>query len=240
MPRQGIKPVKSNATGAHGDPCPDNIINSALANARMPLIHTGRPTLDDTTHHRRWGTIGRALHPDINRDRATWIGQGSVIIRVGGWFNNLNSQKLRRVAGPYILYPVPNGRDDHCPGLRPGDPPCSHPCPHTLFQPVPPQPAPLPGIYLNTVTGAKGVYLTAGDTSAKPSPSIRCTTWPWDQNCPTPTNHGTRWRDAAHATRGPRTRMPRARTRHCYTSPRNTRPNSRPPWREKSTLSWKA
>ena len=74
------------------------------------------------------------------------------------------------MAGPYILYPVPRGMDDHCPGLRPGDPPCGHPCPHALFQPLPPQPAPLPGIYLNTVTGAKGVYLTAGDTTGQALP----------------------------------------------------------------------
>ena len=138
--------------------------NSALANARMPLIDTGCPTPDDTTHRRTWGTIRRALHHDIDRHPATWIDQGSVIIRVGGWLNTLNPQKLCRVAGPYILYPVPHGMDDHCPGLRPGDPPCGNPCPHALFQPLHPQPAPLPGVYLNTVKGAKGVYITTGDT----------------------------------------------------------------------------
>ena len=57
-----------------------------------------------------------------------------------------------------------------CPGLRPGDPPCGHPCPHALFQPLPQQPAPLPGIYLNTITGAKGVYLTTGDTTGQAVP----------------------------------------------------------------------
>ena len=67
-------------------------------------------------------------------------------------------------AGPYILYPVPRRMDGPCLGLRPGDPPCRQPCRHALFQPLPPQPAPLLGIYLNTVPGAKGVYLTAGDT----------------------------------------------------------------------------
>ena len=56
---------------------------------------------------------------------------------LGGWLNNLNPQKLRRVAGPYILYPVPHGMDDHCRGLRSGDLPCGHPCPHALFQPHP-------------------------------------------------------------------------------------------------------
>ena len=55
-------------------------------------------------------------------------------------------------------------------GSGPGIPPCGHPCPHALFQPLPPQPAPLPGIYLNTVTGAKGVYLTTGDTTGQAIP----------------------------------------------------------------------
>ena len=69
-----------------------------------------------------------------------------------------------------LLYPVPHRMDDHCPGLRPGVPPCGHPCPNALFQPLPPQPAPLPGVYLNTVTGAKGVYLTTGDTTGQAVP----------------------------------------------------------------------
>ena len=51
--------------------------------------------------------------------------------------------------------------DDHRPGLRPRDSPRGHGCPHALFQPLPPQPAPLPGIYLNAVAG---VFLTPGDT----------------------------------------------------------------------------
>ena len=170
VPRQGIKPTGGGATGTHGAPPPPHIINSALASASMPLIHTGCPTPDDAAHRRTWGTIRRALHDDINRDQATWIDQGSITIRVGGWLNNLNPKKLRRVAGPYILYPVLHGMDDHCPGLRPGDPPCGHPCPHALFQPLPPQPAPLPGNYLNTVTGAKGVYLTTGDTTGQAIP----------------------------------------------------------------------
>ena len=89
---------------------------------------------------------------------------------MAGSLNTLNPQKLRRVAGPYILYPVSHGMHDHCPGLQPGDPPCGHPCPHTLFQPLPPQPAPLPGIYLNTVTGAEGVYLTTEDTTGQAVP----------------------------------------------------------------------
>ena len=134
VPRQGIKPVGSNATRGHGNP-PPNIINSALANARMPVIHTRCPTPDDTTHRRTWGTIRRALHHDIDRDQAIWIDQGSVSIMAGGWLNNLNPQKLSRVAGPYILYPVPHSMDDYCPGLRPGDPPCGHPCFHALFWP---------------------------------------------------------------------------------------------------------
>ena len=82
----------------------------------------------------------------------------------------MNAKKLRRVAGPYILYPVPHGMHGPCPGLRTGDPPCGHPCPHALFQPLHPQPAPLPGIYLNTIPGAKGVHLTAGDTLSQAIP----------------------------------------------------------------------
>ena len=121
----------------------------------MPLVDTGCPAPDDTTHRRTWGTSRRTLHPDVDRDQATWIDQGSVTIRIAGSLNTLNPKKLRRVAGPYILYPVPHGVDGPCPGLRPGDPPCGHPGPHALFQPLPPQPAPLPGIYPNTVTGAK-------------------------------------------------------------------------------------
>ena len=74
------------------------------------------------------------------------------------------------MTGPYILYPVPDGMDDHCPGLGRGDPPCGHPCFHAPFQPLPPQPAPHPGIYLNAATGAKGVYLTTGDTRGQAVP----------------------------------------------------------------------
>ena len=111
-----------------------------------------------------WGTITRALHDDIDRDQAPWLNQASITIRAGEWLNSFNPKKLRRVARPYVLYPVSQGMDGSCPGLPPGDPPCRHPCPHALFQPLPPQLAPLPSIYLNTVPGAKGVYLTAGDT----------------------------------------------------------------------------
>ena len=50
-----------------------------------------------------------------------------------------------------------------------GTPPVGTPA-HTLFQPLPPQPAPLPGIYLNTVPGNKGVYLTTGDTLGQAIP----------------------------------------------------------------------
>ena len=69
----------------------------------MLLIHTGCPDPDDTTHRRTWGTIRRVLHHDIERDQATWLDQGSVTIRAGGWLNNLNPKKLRRVAGPQIF-----------------------------------------------------------------------------------------------------------------------------------------
>ena len=129
VPRQSIKPAGNTATGTNDNPPPLNIINSALANGRMPLIDTGCPAPDDTTHRRTWGTIRRTLHQDIDRSQATWIDQGSVTIRVGGWLNTLNPKKLRRVTRPYILYPVPHGMDGPCPGLRPGDPPAATPAP---------------------------------------------------------------------------------------------------------------
>ena len=44
VPRQSIKPAGSTATGTDHNPFPPNIINSALANARMRLIDTGCPT----------------------------------------------------------------------------------------------------------------------------------------------------------------------------------------------------
>ena len=55
-------------------------------------------------------------------------------------------------------------------GSGPGTPPCGHPCPHALFQPLPPQPAPLTGVYLNTGPGAIGVYITTGDTTGQAIP----------------------------------------------------------------------
>ena len=169
-PWEASEPSRRKAPGEQRHQSPPNIINSTLANAKMPLIDTGCPTADDATHCRTWGTIRRALHHDIDCDQATWIDQGSVSIRVGGWLNTPKPQQLHRVAGPYILYPVAHGMDDHCRGLCPGHPPCGHPCPHALCQPLEPQPAPLPGIYLNTVTGAKGVYLTTGDTTGQAVP----------------------------------------------------------------------
>ena len=120
------------------------IIYSALANARMPLIHTTCPTPDDTTNRRTWGTIRGALHHDTDRDPTTWLHQGCIAIRAGGWLNSLTARKLCRVAGTYIMYPVPDGMDRHCQGLRTGDPRCGHQCSNVLLQPLPPQPAPLP------------------------------------------------------------------------------------------------
>ena len=162
VPRQDG--AKSTETTAPGGTTSTNLINPARTNGRMPLIHTGCLTPDDSTYCRTWGTIRQALHHDIDRDQDTWLDQGSFTIRAGGWLNSLNPKKLCRVAGPYIMCPVPRGIDGPCPGLRTGDPPCGHPCPRALFQPLPPQPAPLPDIYLNTVPGAEEVYLTTGAT----------------------------------------------------------------------------
>ena len=108
VPRQGIKPVGSSATAAHANPSAPNIINSALVNATMPLIDTRCPTPDDTTHSRTWGTIRRALHHDIDRDQATWIEQGSVTIRLGGWLNALNPRKTAQ--GGRALHTIPRAR----------------------------------------------------------------------------------------------------------------------------------
>ena len=165
VPQQGgTKPAESTAQG--DGTAPANIVNLALQKVRMPLIDAGHCVSDGATHRRTWGTIHRALHHNIDRDQPTWLDQGSVTIGVGGWLNSLNPKKLRRVVGLYILYPVPHGMNGHCPGLLTGDPPCGHPCPHALFQPLPLQPAALPGIHLNTVPGTKGVHLTAGYKSA--------------------------------------------------------------------------
>ena len=71
VPRQSIKPAGNTATGTHDNPPPLNIINSALAYARMPLIDTGCRAPDDTTHRRTSGTIRRTLHNDIDGDQAT-------------------------------------------------------------------------------------------------------------------------------------------------------------------------
>ena len=135
------------------EPCPPNTVSSSLANARMPPINTGHPAPDNTTHSRTWGTIRTALHQDIDGDPATWLYQGSITLRAGGWPDSLILKNLRRALGPSILYPVPHGMDGPCKRLRTGDPPCGHPCTHSLFKPLPPQPAPLQRIYLNTIPG---------------------------------------------------------------------------------------
>ena len=136
----------------------------------MPLIDRRHPIPDNATNRRTWGTIGRTLHHDIDRDQATWLDQGSVNIRAGGWLNSLTPKKLPTVLGPYIVYPVPHGMDGPCPGLRTGDPPCGYPCPHALLQPLPLQPAPLPGMYRNTIPRTRGVHLTAGATLGQAIP----------------------------------------------------------------------
>ena len=166
----------------------------------MPLIDTGHPIPDDATHCRIWGTIRRALHHDIDRDQATWLDQRSVSIGAGAWLKGLNPKKLRRVAEPYILYPVSHGMDGPCPGLQTEDPPCGHPCPHALFQPLPPQPALLLGIYLNTTPGTTGVHLTERETLGQAIPLHQVQNmamWPrlLDTNKPRPALAGRRARE---------------------------------------------
>ena len=183
---QGTKPVGSNATGATAfspatsltppsqrQGCPSSIRGppSRMTPPTAGLRAPSKGPCTKTSTETKLPVLTRAPSPS---------GQA-------GSLNNLNPKKLRRVAGPYILYPVPHGMDDHCPGLQPRDPPRGHPCPHALFQSLPPKPAPLPGIYLNAVAGAKGVYLRRETPQSKPSTSAKCTTGPWDHNCPTPT-----------------------------------------------------
>ena len=56
VPRQGGAKTTGNTTQSCGT-TPATMVNLALANARMPLIHTGHPTPDDTTQSRTWDTI---------------------------------------------------------------------------------------------------------------------------------------------------------------------------------------
>ena len=135
--------------------CPSSI-QSAPARMTPPTAGCGAPSEGPCT------TASTETKPSGSTRALSPSGQG--------WLNHLNPQKLRRVAGPYILYPVLHGMDDHCPRLWPGDPCCGHPCPHALFQPLPPQAATLPGRYLNAVAGPKGVYLTAGETAGQAIP----------------------------------------------------------------------
>ena len=148
VPRQSIRPAGNTATGIHGNPSPLNIKDSALANARMPLIDTGCPAPDDTTHRQTWGTIRRALHHNINRDQATWIDQGSVTIKVGGWLNTLNPKKITQGGGalhtisrtPGHGWPLPRAAA-RGPPLRPPLP--ARPVP-TIAPPTRPTPRCLP------------------------------------------------------------------------------------------------
>ena len=56
VPRQGgTKPARN--TAQRDGTVPANIVKSAFANARMPLIDMGNPIQDDATHRRTWGSI---------------------------------------------------------------------------------------------------------------------------------------------------------------------------------------
>ena len=102
-------------------------LNGPTRSFLWPRTHTGCPTPDDATHCRTWGTIGRALHHDIDRNQAISLAQGYVTIQAGSWLNSCDPKKLRRVAGLYIMYPVPHSMDGPGAGLRFGDSPCEHP-----------------------------------------------------------------------------------------------------------------
>ena len=89
-------------------------------------------------------------------------------------------------------------------------------------RPVPtiaPQLAPLPGVYLNTVTGAKGVYLTTRDTTGQAIPLDQVHHMALSHDYPSATNHGTHWRGTAHTTTGPWTKTPQVPTGRYYSSP---------------------
>ena len=133
VPRQGIETRGEHRHRHPLQPVPPEQHKLRSRKRQDASDRHGVPPPDDATHRRTWGTTRRALHHDIDRDQATWIDQGSVTIGVGWWLNTLNPQKLRKLAGPYILYPVPHGMDGHCPGLRPGTP---------LRAPLPPRPVP--------------------------------------------------------------------------------------------------
>ena len=79
-------------------------------------MQTGCQAPDNTKHRRTRGIIRWALHHDIDRDQETWLDQGSITIRAGAWLNSLQPKKLRRLAGPYILYSVALVIDGYYPG----------------------------------------------------------------------------------------------------------------------------
>ena len=60
--------------------------------------------------------------------------------------------------------------DGPCPRLGTRTPDVDYHAPPALFRPLAAQPAPLPGIYLNTIPGARGVHLTAGNTLGQAIP----------------------------------------------------------------------
>ena len=126
---QGVEPVGSSATGAHGNPSPPNIINplsqtpGCLSSERDAPLQMTPPTAErGAPSEGPYTTTSTATKPPGLTKPLSSSGWG-------GWLKTLDPQRMRRAAGPYIPYPVPHGMDDHCPGLRPGDPFCGHPAP---------------------------------------------------------------------------------------------------------------
>ena len=139
VPRQGIKPVGSSATSAHGNPSPPNIINFALANARMPLIDTRCPTPDDTTHRRTgassegpYTTTWTATKPPGSTKALSPSG-------LGGWLKPQTPKKCAGWQGPTYYTPCPGAWRTTAQGSVLGIPPagtpaptpCSSHCPHS-------------------------------------------------------------------------------------------------------------
>ena len=138
VPRQGIKPLGSSATSTHGNPPPPYSLTPLSQTPGSPSsTRDAPPQMTPPTAERGSPSEWPCTTPSTET-KPPGSTRAPSPSGWGGWLNTLNPQKLRRLAGPYILYPVPHGMDDHCPGLQPGDPPCGHPCPHALFEPLPP------------------------------------------------------------------------------------------------------
>ena len=193
---------------------------SALPSVRMPLINKGSPPPPDkTTQRRTSGTIRWALHNHIDRKQATTLDQGYITIRVDGWLNSLNPKKLRRMAGPYVLYPVPHGMDGPSAGPRPREALLRTAQPTCLVPTATPPTRPNPRYLLWHGTGCQGsVRDGAGHTDPSHPPKPNPTHGDGSastrrQQATTPTGRTRGTESPSH-----RPQRPRPQTGCCYTS----------------------